>query len=135
MDDVVVNKLSIITRCLKRIREVYSEAGDNFINDDTRQDSVILNLQRACEASIAIANYLTKKHQIGIPQSSRDSFQLLHSAGYISSGVETNLKKMIGLRNIAVHDYKELNLAIVVAVVNNHLVDFELFSEEIKKIL
>jgi hypothetical protein len=52
MDDVLVNKLSIITRCLKRIREVYSEAGDNFINDYTRQDSVILNLQRACEASI-----------------------------------------------------------------------------------
>jgi hypothetical protein len=52
MDDVLVNKLSIITRCLKRIREVYSEVGDNFINDYTRQDSVILNLQRACEASI-----------------------------------------------------------------------------------
>jgi uncharacterized protein YutE (UPF0331/DUF86 family) len=133
MDDVLVNKLSIITRCLKRIREVYSEAGDNFINDYTRQDSVILNLQRACEASIDIANYLIKKRQIGIPQSSRDSFQLLHSAGYISSSVAINLKKMIGLRNIAVHDYKELNLAIVVAVVNNHLVDFELFSKEIKK--
>jgi uncharacterized protein YutE (UPF0331/DUF86 family) len=133
MDDVLVNKLSIIARCLKRIREVFNEAGDNFMNDYTRQDSVILNLQRACEASIDIANYLIKKRQIGIPQSSRDSFQLLHSAGYISSSVAINLKKMIGLRNIAVHDYKELNLAIVVAVVNNHLVDFELFSKEIKK--
>jgi uncharacterized protein YutE (UPF0331/DUF86 family) len=133
MDDVLVNKLSIIARCLKRIREVFNEAGDNFMNDYTRQDSVILNLQRACEASIDIANYLIKKRQIGIPQSSPDSFQLLHSAGYISSSVAINLKKMIGLRNIAVHDYKELNLAIVVAVVNNHLVDFELFSKEIKK--
>jgi uncharacterized protein YutE (UPF0331/DUF86 family) len=46
--------------------------------------------------------------------------------------VAINLKKMIGLRNIAVHDYKELNLAMVVAVVNNHLVFFELFSDEIK---
>ncbi len=36
---------------------------------------------------------------------------------------------------IVAHDYKELNLAIVVAVVNNHLVDFELFSEQIKKAL
>ena len=133
MDDVLVNKLSIIARCLKRIREVFNEAGDNFMNDYTRQDSVILNLQRACEASIDIANYLIKKRQIGIPHSSRDSFQLLHSAGYISSSVAINLKKMIGLRNIAVHDDKELNLAIVVAVVNNHLVDFELFSKEIKK--
>lgn len=135
MDDVLLNKLSTISRCLKRIREVYADAGDNFVNDFTRQDSVILNLQRACEASIDIANYLNKKHQLGIPQSSRDSFQLLHSASYITAAVATNLKKMIGLRNIAVHDYKELNIDIVIAVVNNHLVDFELFSEEIKKIL
>jgi uncharacterized protein YutE (UPF0331/DUF86 family) len=133
MDDVLLNKLSTIARGLKRIREVFKEAGDNFVNDYTRQDSVILNLQRACEASIDIANYLNKKHQIGIPQSSRDSFQLLSSAGYIAPAVATNLKKMIGLRNIAVHDYKELNIDIVIAVVNNHLVDFELFSDEIKK--
>jgi len=133
MDDVLVNKLSTITRCLKRIREVYAEAGDNFTHDYTRQDSVILNLQRACEASIDIANYLNKKKQLGIPQSSRDSFQLLSFSGTISPSVATNLKKMIGLRNIAVHDYQELNIDIVVAVVNKHLVDFELFSDEIKK--
>lgn len=135
MDDVLLNKLSTIARCLKRIREVYAEAGDDFVNDYTRQDSVILNLQRACEASIDIANYLNKTKQLGIPQSSRDSFQLLSSAGYITASVATNLKKMIGLRNIAVHDYKELNIDIVVAVVTKHLVDFELFSDEIKKIL
>jgi uncharacterized protein YutE (UPF0331/DUF86 family) len=133
MDDVLLNKLSIIARCLKRIREVYAEAGNNFIHDYTRQDSVILNLQRACEASIDIANYLNKKKGLGIPQSSRDSFQLLSSSGLISSFVAINLKKMIGLRNIAVHDYKELNMDIVEAVINNHLVDFELFVSEIKK--
>ena len=133
MDDVLVNKLSTIVRCLKRIRDVYAEAGTNFANDYTRQDSVILNLQRACEASIDIANYLNKINKLGIPQSSRDSFQILTSAGLISPIVATNLKKMIGLRNIAVHDYKELNMDIVEAVINNHLVDFELFISEIKK--
>ena len=135
MDDVLLNKLSTIVRCLKRIREVYAEAGANFANDYTRQDSVILNLQRACEASIDIANYLNKTNKLGIPQSSRDSFQILASAGFISPIVATNLKKMIGLRNIAVHDYKELNMDIVEAVINNHLVDFELFISELKKVL
>ena len=133
MDDVLINKLSTIARCLTRIREVYAQAGSNFAQDYTRQDSVILNLQRACEASIDIANYLNKKNQLGIPQSSRDSFQILTSAGLISASVATNLKKMIGLRNIAVHDYQELNIDIVEAVINNHLVDFELFISEIKK--
>ena len=43
-----------------------------------------------------------------------------------------NLKKMVGLRNIAVHDYQELNLDIVVHVINHRLSDFERFIEAIK---
>lgn len=39
---------------------------------------------------------------------------------------------MIGLRNIAVRDCQELNTDIVIAVVENHLVDFELFIDEMK---
>jgi len=132
MDDVLINKLSAILRCLKRIKEVYAEAGGNFSSDYTRQDSVILNIQRACEASIDIANHIIKKNQLGIPQSSRDSFQLLHKSGLLTESTTSNLKKMIGLRNIAVHDYQELNIDIVVAVVKNHLVDFELFIDEVK---
>lgn len=132
MDDVLVNKLSTISRCLVRIRAVYNEAGSNFTTDYTRQDSVILNLQRVCEASIDIANYLNKKNGLGIPQSSRDSFQLLFTSGLLSEGIASNMKKMIGLRNIAVHDYQQLNIAIVQSVVTKHLTDFEQFMEEIK---
>ena len=132
MDDVLVNKLSTISRCLVRIRAVYNEAGSNFTTDYTRQDSVILNLQRVCEASIDIANYLNKKNGLGIPQSSRDSFQLLFTSGLLSEGIASNMKKMIGLRNIAVHDYQQLNIAIVQSVVTKNLTDFEQFMEEIK---
>lgn len=135
MDDVLVNKLSVIARCLNRIRDVYAEAGEAFLTDYTRQDSVILNLQRACEASIDVANYLNKQKKLGIPQSSRDSFQLLTDAGMLPAQLSSNLKKMIGLRNIAVHDYRELNIAIVESVINNHLVDFEQFIKVIKKLL
>jgi uncharacterized protein YutE (UPF0331/DUF86 family) len=133
MDDVLVNKLSTITKCLKRIVDVYAEAGSQFPTDYTRQDSVILNLQRACEASIDIANYINKKNKLGIPQSSRDSFQLLQQSGIISDDLSSDLKKMIGLRNIAIHDYQPLNIDIVESVINNHLTDFEQFIEIIKK--
>ena len=133
MDDVVVNKLSTIQRCLKRIKEVYQQAGDDFATDYTRQDSVMLNLQRACEATIDVANYLVKKNTLGIPQSARDSFQLLFVAGILSEDISTIMKKMIGLRNIAVHDYQELNIVIVQSVVETHLIDFEHFCDEVKE--
>jgi len=134
MNDVIINKLATIDRCLSRIREVYAQAGDKFLSDYTKQDSVILNLQRACEAAIDLANYINKVKELGIPQSSRDSFELLHKAGILSLEVSVNLKKIVGLRNIAVHDYQELNMAIVQFVVENHLVDFQHFNKAVKAI-
>ena len=38
--------------------------------------------------------------------------------------VET-MAKMVGFRNVAVHDYQELNLNILKSIVKNHLGNFE----------
>jgi uncharacterized protein YutE (UPF0331/DUF86 family) len=134
MNDSILNKLATIDRCLGRIREVYALAKENFDTDYTSQDSIILNLQRACEASIDAANILNKQHQTGIPQSSRDSFELLKKAGLISAPLALNLQKMVGLRNVAVHDYQTLNLEIVKHVVEHRLSDFEEFVKAMKSL-
>ena len=47
--DVVLNKVAVIERCLKRINEVYDDNFEN-LDDLTKQDSIILNIQRAIEA-------------------------------------------------------------------------------------
>jgi uncharacterized protein YutE (UPF0331/DUF86 family) len=134
MNDVIINKIATIERCLQRINVVYAEVNDNLSTDYTRQDSIVLNLQRACEASIDLANYVNKHKALGIPQSSRDAFELLFRANLLSEEVALNLKKMVGLRNIAVHDYQELNIEIVKFIVENHLVDFQHFIKAIKLI-
>lgn len=133
MNDSILNKLATIDRCLKRIRDVYALAKEQFDTDYTSQDSIILNLQRACEASIDAANILNKQHQTGILQSSRDSFELLKKAGFISAPLALSLQKMIGLRNIDVHDYQTLNLEIVKHVVEHRLNDFEEFIVSVKE--
>ncbi|GGI71220.1 hypothetical protein GCM10007978_06480 [Shewanella hanedai] len=131
MNDILINKIATIKRCLKRIKDVYDD-GVEFKQNFTQQDSVVLNLQRACEACIDIANHLNRQHQYGIPQSSRDSFTLLAQNSAMPVELAENLKKMVGLRNIAVHDYQELNLDIVIHVVKHRLSDFEDFIEVVK---
>jgi uncharacterized protein YutE (UPF0331/DUF86 family) len=130
MDDIVINKLATIKRCLQRINEEYADE-ISFKANFTKQDSVILNLQRACEASIDICNHLIKKQSLGIPQSARDSFELVAKVGIITKESRDQLKNMVGLRNIAVHDYQALNIDIVISVVKYHLKDFESFSKSI----
>jgi uncharacterized protein YutE (UPF0331/DUF86 family) len=59
---------------------------------------------------------------------------LLFKAVLLPEEVAVNLKKMVGLRNIAVHDYQELNIDIVRFIVENHLIDFQYFIKAIKLI-
>jgi uncharacterized protein YutE (UPF0331/DUF86 family) len=66
MDDILINKHQIIKRCVKRINEEYDENPDNLKNL-TKQDSIILNIQRLAEAAIDIAMHLTAELQLGIP--------------------------------------------------------------------
>lgn len=51
-DDVVLNKVASLERCVQRIREVYAGKENNLYEDLTSQESILLNLQRACEVSI-----------------------------------------------------------------------------------
>ncbi|QZN97063.1 type VII toxin-antitoxin system HepT family RNase toxin [Symbiopectobacterium purcellii] len=131
MTDIIINKSAAIRHCLQRIREEFNQDAEHIATDFTRQDSVILNLLRACEAAIDLANHTIRVNQLGIPQSSRDSFALLAKNRIITTELAEKLQKMVGLRNIAVHDYQTLNLDIVIHVVQHHLIDFEAFIKQL----
>lgn len=59
-DDVLLNKIAMIEHCLMRIREEYHGHEAEFTINFTKQDSVILNLLRACEAAIDVAMHLNR---------------------------------------------------------------------------
>lgn len=133
-NDVLYNKKSIIERCLIRIKEVYDNNPEN-LNDYTKQDSIILNIQRAVEACIDISMYIVSKEKLGIPQNSRDAFEVMNHNGLISDDLLKEIKGMIGFRNIAVHNYQKLNLNVIQRVIEEHLGDFEEFLYEVNRFL
>ena len=127
-DDVLMNKAARIERCVMRAREEYDKAPATFATDHTRQDAAILNVQRACEAALDMGQHLIRRERLGIPQSARDVFTLLAQAGWVDAMLAGRLQKMVGFRNIAVHDYQALQLVIVEAVITKHLGDFTDYS-------
>lgn len=122
--DVILNKIDTIERCINRIREVYDNNPEN-LNDYTKQDSIVLNIQRACEASIDLAMHVISEKRLGVPQSSRDGFDVLNKNNLIDDKLNKNLKAMVGFRNIAVHDYKKIEIKIVQMIIEKHLEDFK----------
>ena len=104
------------------------------LNDLTKQDSIILNIQRACEASIDLAMHLVSRKNLGIPQRSRDAFELLAKANYIDAPLLKSMTSMVGFRNIANHDYQAIQVEIIQVIIEKHLVDLEAFATVAKKI-
>jgi uncharacterized protein YutE (UPF0331/DUF86 family) len=123
-DDVVLNKAATIERCVARAREEYAAAGADFASNFSRQDAAVLNIQRACEAALDLGQHLIRRDRLGVPQSARNVFDLLAQAGRIDAALAESLKKMVGFRNIAVHDYQTLLLPITVSVITQHLGEF-----------
>jgi uncharacterized protein YutE (UPF0331/DUF86 family) len=129
-DDIVLNKIAVIERCLQRIHEEYRDDARRLENF-TIQDSIILNLQRSCEAAIDLAMHVVAVKRLGVPQDARNAFDLLQQAGVIPAELTTRLKAMVGFRNIAVHNYQQLQLPILDRILAERLGDFGEFTAKI----
>ena len=130
-DDVLINKAGSIERCVARARDEYRTNPETFLQDLTRQDAAILNIQRACEAALDMGQHIIRRDRLGVPQGARDVFTLLYEAGWIEASQADAMKRMVGFRNIAVHQYQDLQTPIVVRIIESHLGDFLGFSKSV----
>ena len=133
MNDVFINKVSTMERCIKRVHEVYQGNPEN-LKDYTKQDSIILNIQRACEASIGLAMRIVSEHHLGVPKATREGFSLLQEAKIIDAHLAKSLINMVGFRNIAVNDYQALDLDILKTIIEHHLDDFKQFAKVVMQL-
>jgi len=134
MNDIILNKKESIELCIHQIRTYYALAINlSFEEDYLRQDAIAINLQRACEQCIDLANYMIKVKKLGLPRESRDSFRLLAKNHIIPADLADKLSRMIGFRNILVHEYQQVNVQLMVRVIERHLDDFVEFTDYILK--
>lgn len=135
MNDVALNKIQSIQRCVRRAREEYAADPNSFDTNFTRQDAAVLNILRACEQSIDLANHVIKTRQLGIPTSSGESFDLLATAGIIDPDLSARLQKMVGFRNAVVHHYQRMDLKIVRSAITAGLDDLVEFGDRVVEYL
>ena len=65
LDDVIANKVATIERCIGRVREEYRDDPAR-LDSVTVEDSVVLNLQGACVASIDLAMRIVSMRRLRI---------------------------------------------------------------------
>ncbi len=125
---VIINKYDTIQKCIKRIKEEYEDNIEN-LSDYKKLDPIVLNLQRACEATIDLAMYIVGNRVLGVPQYKKDAFIKLEENNLISKEMSANMQHMVGFRNIAIHDYKQIDEEVIADVIENHLNDLIDFAK------
>jgi uncharacterized protein YutE (UPF0331/DUF86 family) len=130
MNDIVLNKKESIERCIKQIGAYYRlPATGAFEEDNLRQDAIALNLQRACEQCIDLANHVIRVCKLGLPKESKDSFRLLAASQIIPRELASRLEGMVGFRNVLVHEYQRMDIKLMIDVIENRLGDLLLFVD------
>ena len=129
-DDVALNKLAIIERCLRRVAEEY-QGQPARLENFTVQDSIVLNVQRACEAAIDMAMHVVAKRRLGVPQDARSAFELLAVERVIDRELAERMKLMVGFRNIAIHEYQQLQIGILRRILEERLADLPRLARQL----
>lgn len=130
--DVVLNKKESIERCIKQVRLYYAMPSElPFEEDRLKQDAIAINLQRAAEQAIDLANHVIRKSKLGLPKESKESFEILAKAKIIPEDLADKLKGMVGFRNIMAHEYQEMDIKIMIDVIEHHLDDLIVYTNHI----
>lgn len=126
--EIVEQKLESLRRCLQRIADKCPIDPAILAGDPDIQDIVALNLSRAVQISVDIGAHLIAGMDVPPPGTMGQTFDLLAQQGLLSPALATSLKKTVGFRNIAVHNYEQINWLIVHSIVKYHLADFDMFA-------
>src|SRR5512134_1694178 len=118
--DLVLAKIETLDRCLARIEGTQRRAGLDPLD---RQDITVLNLQRAVQAMLDLAAHVVAREGLGVPDELAASFELLKRAGILGDDLADRMRRMTGFRNVAVHEYRKLDPAIVDTIVRDRLGD------------
>jgi uncharacterized protein YutE (UPF0331/DUF86 family) len=110
-DDILLNKAAIIERCVRRMLDEARACPD--LDDFTHVDALTLNIERACQAAIDMAMHVVAERHLGVPQSTADAFVLLERAGVVDRPLSAALCGMVGFRNVAVHQYEDIDMSVL----------------------
>jgi uncharacterized protein YutE (UPF0331/DUF86 family)/predicted nucleotidyltransferase len=128
--DVVTAKVATIDRCLQRISETRGERRVVLLPVEI-EDIIVLNLQRAVKAAIDLATHVVSAEGYALPDSVAAFFSVLEGHGILEPPLAARLRRMVGFRNVAIHDYQTLDTGIVEAIVSRHLSDLRLFAARV----
>lgn len=128
--DLVAKKLAVIETSVRELRTLARP--EAIARDVKEQRFVEHTLQVAIQAALDVASHVVSDERLGEPQTNRDLFVLLARRGFVTAELADQLSRMAGFRNVLVHGYQDVDLAVVADVLVNRLDDLLAFVRVIR---
>jgi uncharacterized protein YutE (UPF0331/DUF86 family) len=132
---LILRKLTELDTYQKQIDEYREISVEQYRADWKTQRIIERTLQLMIELCVDIASHIISEKELPVPTSYANTFEILNQAGLISNELAKTMVKMAKFRNILVHQYTEIDTAIVVAILHDRLNDFILFRNEIATLM
>lgn len=130
---LIAQKLESLRHCLQRVETKIPATLAELLADPDKQDVIVLNLTRAVQLCVDIASHLLADTQATAPSTMGEAFTLAAELQMIQADTAANLRRAVGFRNIAVHDYEDIDWAITYAICTQHLDDFRAFAQQVAR--
>ncbi len=123
--ELIAKKLGQIETCVHELRTL---AQPGRIRQDIREQRFVEHtLQLAIQAALDVASHIVSDERLGEPRTNRELFDLLERGKWIAPALAATLRNMVGFRNVLVHGYDTVDLAVVEDVLRDRLGDLLAF--------
>ncbi len=128
--ELVAKKLAFIETCLADLTRL---ANPSVLRHDLKEQRfVTYTVQIAIQSALDVASHIVSSERLGEPATNRALFELLAQGGWIPLDLVPSLREMSGFRNVVVHGYQAIDLAILENVLAHRLLDLSSFCTEIR---
>lgn len=106
---LIIQKLEALRHCVHRVTEKCPATADELANDPDVQDIIALNLTRAVQLCVDVAAHIISTQEMAAPDTMGQAFEILASTHIIDEHIADRMKRAVGFRNIAVHNYEAID--------------------------
>lgn len=123
--EVIRKRIEKLEEYIEILHGLQKYSLQEFLDNPEHYGSTERFLQLAIETTTDIGNHIISSLGLGEVNWYSDIAGIIEEKGYISVELRERWIKMIGFRNILVHDYLEVDRKIVFDVLQNRLNDLE----------
>ena len=130
--DLIRRRLAFLETYLEQLAP-YREIELSAYQQDWKTQRVVeRTLHLAIETCMDVADHIVADRRLRVPGTGAESFEILAEAQLLPRELGDALARMVGFRNILVHDYTRLDPAIVIRVLRQDLSDLRRFHDTVR---